>query len=311
LRSKKESLSDVHSHCCLIFYDVAPLKVPGQPEHPYLFANLQAAKAGGAGATQTNETTGVTREIRRYESGAADPTPAVLDQTDGGTNVKIGHGGAAAAAGVHARLTLGFDHRSQWQSTDKNGMDDAKLFAVASGSDERTKIEAEFKKTLPFLEVDLIERVENGYQHESFSVHGKAIRANCGLAFDEGTMKRLLFHGTGAVEAIVNDLVAGFLPLLSGSVTGAIYGDGTYFARDAKYSDDYAKRLPNGQKQMLLVEVVVGRWTKGGRGMKMCPLLPGEKYKRYDSLVDNPADPTIFVVQHSSQAYPAYLITYH
>ncbi len=43
----------------------------------------------------------------------------------------------------------------------------------------------------------------------------------------------------------------------------------------------------------------------------MCPLLPGEKYRRYNSLVDNEADPSIFVVQHSSQAYPAYLLTFH
>ena len=62
---------------------------------------------------------------------------------------------------------------------------------------------------------------------------------------------------------------------------------------------------------MLVAEVAVGRSVAGAQGMKSCPLVPGEQYIRYDSLVDRLADPTIFVVQHTAQAYPAYLITYH
>ena len=62
---------------------------------------------------------------------------------------------------------------------------------------------------------------------------------------------------------------------------------------------------------MLLADVVVGQWARGGRGIKMCPLLPGEQFKRFNSLVDHVVNPSIFVCQHSSQAYPAYLISYH
>ncbi len=41
-----------------------------------------------------------------------------------------------------------------------------------------------------------------------------------------------------------------------GTAVGAIHGEGTYFARDAKYSDDYACTLANGnKKQMLVAEV--------------------------------------------------------
>jgi hypothetical protein len=176
-------------------------------------------------------------------------------------------------------------------------------------------------------------------------------------------MSQLLFHGSDAIDMIVNAPTAGFLPLLAGSSTGALYGDGTYFARDARcggcllppaprralafrdpgvlvgvalpasrpgplnprhpsvrpppphlvrrYSDDYAKVLPTGQKQLIVAQVALGRSTAGARGMKICPMLPGEKYVRFDSLVNDEADPAIFVVQHSSQAYPAYVITYH
>ena len=122
---------------------------------------------------------------------------------------------------------------------------------------------------------------------------------------------QLLLHGTAAVEAIVNSVDGhGFLPLLAGTSTGAIWGDGTYFARDAKYSNEYARRLASGKKQMLLVDVLVGRSAQGAKGMKKCPLLPGESFVRCNSLVDSIANPLIFVVQHSNQAYPSYLITY-
>jgi hypothetical protein len=189
-------------------------------------------------------------------------------------------------------------------------------------------------------------------------------------------MQRMLFHGTSAVESIVNANDGhGFLPMLAGSEVwcssisishpparpvagsgvwcsffdkilhlkhchacgqwladrfvasyrstpvqyiittlkvGAIHGDGTYFARDAKYSHDYARKVPSsgGLRQMLVVEVMVGKWTKGKKRMKVCPLLPGERYNRFNSLVNDQSDPSIFVVHHSNQAYPAYLITY-
>ena len=182
-------------------------------------------------------------------------------------------------ADLLTRPALGLDARARWQSTDRLGLDETKLFVVPAGSQEHDEISAEFDKTLPHLAIDTIERIENGYQHEQFSVHAKAVEASCGaprsigfflVFFLRATMRRLLFHGTDAVECIVNDMVSGFKPLLSGSVTGAIHGDGTYFARDASYSDSYARTLPSGQKQikMLLVDVMVGRCTHGGRGVK-------------------------------------------
>lgn len=40
------------------------------------------------------------------------------------------------------------------------------------------------------------------------------------------------------------------------------------------------------------------------------PELPGGSGKRSNSMVDNTTNPSIFVVQHTQQAYPAYVITY-
>jgi hypothetical protein len=62
---------------------------------------------------------------------------------------------------------------------------------------------------------------------------------------------------------------------------------------------------------MMLVDVVTGRLAVGKSGMKVCPLLPKEQFVRYNSLADNVKSPSIHIIQHSSQAYPLYLLTYH
>ena len=122
-------------------------------------------------------------------------------------------------------------------------------------------------------------------------------------------MRQLLFHGTPVIDKIVNPENVGFLPSMFGARVGAIYGKGTYFARDAKYSDDYAHVLPSGEKQLIVADVALGTWTQGAKD-KDCPELPGGSGKRYNSMVDNTTRPSIFVVQLSPQAYPAYVITY-
>lgn len=206
---------------------------------------------------------------------------------------------------------LGLDLRATWQSQGRKGMDQNKLFLVHPGSGEYQQAVTMFNKTMSGFSVDKLERIENGAQHETSSVQAHVIKSANG-ASSRDQISRMLFHGAdlSALASIING-VNGFQPLLAGTATGAIWGDGTYFARDAKYSDSYAARLPTGQKQLLLVQVAVGRFCQGQQGMKICPVVPGTQYRRYDSMVDKPADPTIFVVQHSAQAYPAYLFTYH
>jgi poly [ADP-ribose] polymerase 7/11/12/13 len=175
----------------------------------------------------------------------------------------------------------------------------------------------EFSRTMPSDALDVIQRIENGPQHEIFSVQRQNVERDVrsvGQRFDRSKMVRLLFHGTSetALNSIINS-TSGFQPLLAGTTTGAVWGDGTYFARDASYSDSYACRTASGKKKMLVVDVVVGLWTQGCKGLKQMPLLPqaGGGYLRYHSLVDSTEDPSVFVVQQTGQGYPAYLITYH
>jgi len=209
---------------------------------------------------------------------------------------------------------LGHNCRGLWESEGRAGRDANKLFRVDPASAEYRKIVGEFRNTMPaHTVVEELLRVENGAVHELFQVNSHAIRQEVGAGFDPGRMERLLFHGTDAVEMIVNATDGhAFLPLKSGSANGSVWGEGIYFARDAAYSDRYVKHAMhiNGPRRMLLVEVALGRSTQGARGMRVCPVLPGTQYTRYNSMVNDVANPSIFVVQHSSQCYPAYQITY-
>ena len=211
------------------------------------------------------------------------------------------------------QLRLELAERRTWQSSNQAGLDAEKKFPLDPDSDEYKLVLGEVDRTLANRTVDSIDRIENGPLHESYSLCKANIRRSIGRDYAEEQMVKLLFHGTsaGSVDSIVNADTIGFQPLLAGTSTGAIYGDGTYFGRDASYSDIFAGVLPTGQKCLIAAYVVVGRWAPGRSGMKSCPLLPGESFRRYNSLVDNVDNPSMFVIQEPGQAYPAYLITYH
>jgi hypothetical protein len=172
--------------------------------------------------------------------------------------------------------------------------------------------------------ITCIQRVENGMQHDAYKLQCMNIAMDITKAADtavsaaiEHRFVKWLFHGTGQenIEQIVNSQATGYLPMLAGSAVGAIWGNGTYFARDAKYSHDYTEPkidvlTTQSQRKMLLNRVIVGEWHKGARGITKFPMAKGEKYRQCNSLVNDVEDPTIFVIQHSNQAYPSYVITY-
>jgi len=89
-------------------------------------------------------------------------------------------------------------------------------------------------------------------------------------------------------------------------------GNGSYFAVDPVYSaKGYAQADPAGLKRMYLSRVLVGEFTVGKRGLITPPCKPmGNSSDLYDSVVDQVANPTMFVVFNDVQAYPEYLITF-
>lgn len=207
--------------------------------------------------------------------------------------------------------------RTNWVSDGKRWADyQSVLFKIKNQqSQEFAAVSALLLNSLPKATVHYIQRVENGALQQAFQLQLDTIKRQIGPDYDDGKMVRMLFHGTSAIQDIVQSTDGhGFLPLLSSSASGrAHYGDGTYFAVDCRYSHNggYVSQLPNGLYQVLVVAVVVGRSALGVRGMKRLPPVPGcGPHMRVNSLVDNPKNPKIYVVQHSNQAYPAFVITY-
>ena len=181
-------------------------------------------------------------------------------------------------------------------------------------ADEYKNISDLFRTTLGVYRIDKIERIQNADLYDLFVLNAMRVarRDDPSAITCKGVTKRL-FHGTNAVEQIIGLESNGFLAALAGTRIGKAYGEGSYFARDASYSHNgYARRIAPGIYQLLVVDVVVGKFCLGTSDMKVSPeIRPGTDGQRYDCVVNNIQDPTIFVTFLSGMsAYPSYLITY-
>ena len=126
----------------------------------------------------------------------------------------------------------------------------------------------------------------------------------------DNQIEKLLFHGTSSdvVDAICKQ---NFDHRLRGK-HGTKYGEGSYFAVDASYSNNYSG--PGGDKTrfMFLVRVLTGESKLGMQDFRRPPLKdPSDPASDlYDSCVDDENQPKIFVIFNDEQCYPSYLIQY-
>ena len=84
---------------------------------------------------------------------------------------------------------------------------------------------------------------------------------------------------------------------------------GSYFARDASYSDKYSRAQRGLRRVMFVAHVLVGEFTAGSCSYVRPPSKSTGK-SLYDSCVDRIRDPSIFVVFEKHQIYPEYIIDY-
>lgn len=85
---------------------------------------------------------------------------------------------------------------------------------------------------------------------------------------------------------------------------------GSYFARDASYSDKYSSvKIGAGNRIMFVALVLVGEYTKGSSAYVRPPHKSDGK-TLYDSCVNQMSDPSIFVIFEKQQIYPEYVIEY-
>ncbi|NXA47702.1 PAR12 polymerase, partial [Nothocercus julius] len=178
-----------------------------------------------------------------------------------------------------------------------------KLIVLDRSSDEYKKVQVEFQRTMPKTIIKGICRIQNPSLWELYQWQKEQMqKSNGGRAVDE----RSLFHGTSRkhIDAICHQ---NFDWRICG-LHGTVYGKGSYFARDASYSDNYC-REDSHTKSMFLARVLVGEFTLGNSSYVRPPLKDNQN-SFYDSCVNNILNPSIFVIFEKHQVYPEYLIEY-
>jgi len=100
-------------------------------------------------------------------------------------------------------------------------------------------------------------------------------------------------------------------------VVAVVYGRGVYFAVQFSLSASNTYSVPDASggtsnKHVYQSRVLTGDYTTGQTTYVVPPAKPGTtgSSDRYDSVVDNPAAPSIFVIFSDTQAYPEYLVIF-
>ncbi|CAL1535107.1 unnamed protein product, partial [Lymnaea stagnalis] len=190
------------------------------------------------------------------------------------------------------------------------------VFEVVPDTEEYTALALQFHETLDFPRYEIVRiiRVQNPILWKYFALkRSEMVQENDGM--DVAEIK--LFHGThrSTLEAIARK---GFDWRLSGK-HGTVFGCGSYFAKESRYSHGYTDRAGSGVSVrlgdshfMFVARVLVGRHTGGSSGLKRPPPLDQNNPfgKCYDSCVDNIFSPQVYVIFDSNQAYPEYVIEY-
>ncbi|NXP27013.1 PAR12 polymerase, partial [Scytalopus superciliaris] len=176
-----------------------------------------------------------------------------------------------------------------------------KLIELDSSSEEHKKVMVDFQRTMPKTAIKRICRVQNPSLWELYQWQKELMqKSNGGKPVDE----RFLFHGTSKkdIDAICQQ---NFDWRICG-LNGTVYGKGSYFARDASYSDKYCGT--DSSKTMFLARVLVGEFTCGCSHYVRPPMKDSQNF--YDSCVNDFLNPSIFVIFEKQQIYPEYLIEY-
>nr|XP_056718670.1 zinc finger CCCH-type antiviral protein 1-like [Euleptes europaea] len=178
-----------------------------------------------------------------------------------------------------------------------------KAVELSKTSSEYTTIEKLFKKTMDAYVIVSIRRIQNPSLWQVFQWQKEQMKKKKGgLDVEE----KFLFHGTkSSLEAICND---NFDWRICGA-NGTVYGKGSYFAKDARYSHQYCQ-VDAKVKSMFVARVLVGDFVVGHSTYNRPPPKSSDVTNCYDSCVDRMMDPSIFIIFEKHQIYPAYVISY-
>ncbi|XP_030409948.1 protein mono-ADP-ribosyltransferase PARP10 isoform X2 [Gopherus evgoodei] len=188
--------------------------------------------------------------------------------------------------------------------------EEVKLVPLAQGSEEFRDIVRQFYDTLEDfhnkIRIVKVEKLIHPLLYKQYQLKKACMEKACG----HEAVERLLFHGT-TEEASREICQHGFNRSFCGK-NATLYGHGVYFAVNAVLSvqEQYSPRSADGNKYVFVAKTLTGDYTAGSRDIRAPPLKEAaEAPLRYDSVVDNPKKPAIFVIFNDTQAYPQYLIT--
>ncbi|XP_053874931.1 protein mono-ADP-ribosyltransferase PARP10 isoform X2 [Malaclemys terrapin pileata] len=200
-------------------------------------------------------------------------------------------------------------------ATEEKGLEvdlgeEVKLVPLAQGSEEFRHTVRQFYDTLEDfhnkIRIVKVEKLIHPLLYKQYQLKKACMEKACG----HEAVERLLFHGT-TEEASREICQHGFNRSFCGK-NATLYGHGVYFAVNAVLSvqEQYSPRSADGNKYVFVAKTLTGDYTAGSRDMRAPPLKEAtEAPLRYDSVVDNPPKPAIFVIFNDTQAYPQYLIT--
>ncbi|XP_025093185.1 poly [ADP-ribose] polymerase 14-like isoform X2 [Pomacea canaliculata] len=162
----------------------------------------------------------------------------------------------------------------------------------------------------PSCKILEVYRIENPTLHRQYIAKMAELRNS--LPFDTLVERVPLWHGTKR-DRVHSIITHGFnRSYCEQKDSRNVYGNGVYFATSAEHAarQEYAAADDQGRRRVFLCRVLVGQYTRGQKGMRFLPPIPDSKERYYNSAVDDPKDPSLFVVFNDTQAYPKYLIVF-
>ncbi|XP_061463212.1 protein mono-ADP-ribosyltransferase PARP10 isoform X2 [Rhineura floridana] len=188
--------------------------------------------------------------------------------------------------------------------------DEVKLVLLTEGSEEFRETVRRFYDTLEDfhnkIRIIKVEKLLHPLLYQQYQLKKVAMQKACG----QQEAERVLYHGT--TEQSCREICQhGFNRSFCGK-NATRYGYGVYFAVKAFISvqEQYSPSSSNGNKYIFVTRVLTGDYVLGSQSMRAPPLREGDAaLRRYDSTVDSPHTPAIFVIFNDTQAYPQHLIT--
>lgn len=157
------------------------------------------------------------------------------------------------------------------------------------------EIDAGIRSSYPNSCILWIEEIHNEYLENEYNKQKEAITSLRGTECMELTN---VYHGTNE-QSSAQIIQHGFDPSYN---KRSAYGLGSYFAKNASYSKDYAPPASNEVSFMFICKILLGNQGKYGSGRPI-------DIKIHDSSTDGIQN--IFVTPYKYGAIPQYLVAFH